>query len=229
MPLASPRDILDMIAVPGSEDTIRATARISLSSPDGDYSRKVALLMRMPSSLRVETMPFFGPADFFLSVNEESLKVFFPGEGKFYVGASTRENLSLFFKVFFPPADMVPLLAGVPPRVTGHHSGHVEGEWYRIDIESGKRRRSLWVDPDGHTLVKIEDCKDGKTLWSAAFEDHIMVNGIPYPQKVHIAVQEPERVKMEIRYLDVDISSVGDGALFNLRIPSGVTPIPLDR
>ncbi|MBW2560533.1 MAG: hypothetical protein JRE40_06715, partial [Deltaproteobacteria bacterium] len=136
IPAARPQDILEKIAMPNSGDTIRATARISLSFPEGDYSRKMALLLQMPSSLRVEAIPLFGPADFFLSANKEVLKVFFPGEGKFYVGAATRKNLSLFFKVFLSPADMVPLLAGLPPHITGGSlsGGHLEKGLYRIDI-----------------------------------------------------------------------------------------------
>ncbi|TFG93851.1 MAG: hypothetical protein E4H15_00175 [Syntrophobacterales bacterium] len=229
-PAVPPQDILGKIAMPDGGDTIRATVRISLSSPEGDYSRKMALLLRMPSSLRIETIPLFGPADFFLSANEETLKVFFPGEGKFYVGAATRENLFLFFKVFLSPADMVPLLAGLPPRITGEHlSGHMEGMLYRIDIKSGKGRRSLWVDPDDHILTKIEDIDDGRTLWRATFTDHIVVSGTPYPRRVHIEVREPGRVSIDIRYLDLDISSAGDTAIFDLRIPSGITPIPIDR
>ncbi len=229
-PAALPQDILEKIAMPGSSDTIRATARISLSSPEGNYSRKMALLLRMPSSLRVETIPLFGPADFFLSANPESLKVFFPGEGKFYVGAASRENLFLFFKVFLSPRDMVPLLAGRSPHITeGRLSGHMEENLYRVDIKSGKRKRSLWVDPGDQTLTKVEDSEDGRTLWNSTFSDYIVVSGTTYPRRIRIEVKEPGRVNMDIRYLDLDISSAGDTEIFDLQIPSGITPILIDR
>ncbi|MDD5723686.1 MAG: hypothetical protein PHY29_08115 [Syntrophales bacterium] len=227
---ALPRDVLGKIATPDSDDTIKATAIISFSSPEGDYSRKVALLLRMPSFLRIEAIPFFGPADFFLSANEESLKVFFPGEGKFYVGAATRENLFLFFKVFFSPADMVPLLAGQPPNTTGGHlSGHVEGRLYRVNIKSEKRRRSLWIDTDGHILTRIEDVEDGRTLWRATFTDHIVVSGTPYPRRIRIQAKEPEGVEIDIRYFDLNISTNEDTTIFDLRIPPGIVPIPIDQ
>ena len=229
-PLSHPYDILSKITIPDSGDTIRATARITLSSSEGTYSRKLALLLRMPSSLRAEAIPFFGPADFFLSANEEVLKVFLPGEGKFYVGAATRKNISLFFKIFLSPADIVPLLAGLPPHIPGGRlSEHVEERLYRVDIQSGKRKRSLWIDPGDYTLTRIEDSDDGRTIWMAAFADHIVVSGVPYPRKIRIEMEEPERVKMNIRYLDLDTVSTGDTANFDLQIPSGITPIPIDR
>jgi len=227
-----PQDILERISRPVRDETMRGTARISLSSPDGDYSRKVALVLRMPSSIRVEAIPFFGPADFFLSANEESLKVFLPGEATFYAGSPTRENIFLIFKVFLSPADMVPLLAGLPPPYTGEGllSGYKEGESYRIDIMSGKSGRSLWVDLDNHTLMGAEECEDGRILWKAAFANHAVVNGRSFPQRIHLDVHGAGGwAKMEIRYLDMDTSSAGDGDLFDLPIPPGITPVPIHR
>ena len=224
-----PENVLGKIAMPDSGDIIRATAKITIDSHEGKYSGKMALLLKMPFSLRVETMPVFGPADFFLSTNEESLKVFFPSEGKFYVGKATRENLSLFFKGFLPPSDMVPILAGLPPQVMeGSLSEQVEGRLYRVDIRSGKRMRSLWVNPDDYTLTKIEDIDDGRVTYRVTFEDHVIVNKIPYPKEIRIEVIEPERVRIDVRYLHLDIVSDGDTKVFDLQTPSGITPVFLD-
>lgn len=224
-----PENVLGKIAMPDSGDTIRATANITIDSHEGKYSGKMALLLKMPSSLRVETMPVFGPAGFFLSANEESLKVFFPGEGKFYVGKATRENLFLFFKVFLPLSDMVPILAGLPPQVMGGSlSEQIEGRLYRVDIRSGKRTRSLWVNPDDYTLTKIEDIDDGRVTYRVTFEDHVVVNKMPYPQKIRIEVLEPERARIDVRYLYLNILSDGDMSVFDLQTPSGITPVFLD-
>lgn len=227
--VAFPENVLGKIAMPASGDIIRATANISLNSSEGRYSRKIALLLKTPSYLRVETMPVFGPADFFLSASEESLKVFLPGEGKFYVGKATRENLFLFFKVFLSPGDMVSILAGLPPQIIeGNLLEYVEGRLYRIDIKCGKRTRSLWVNPDDYTLTKIESIDDGRVVYRATFKDHIIVNKILYPKRISIEVKEPERVSIDVRYLDLDILSDGNTAVFNLQTPSGITPVFID-
>ena len=229
-PAVRPQDILEEIAMPESGDTIRATARVSLRSTEGYYSRKMMFLLRMPSSLRVETIPLFGPADFFLSVNEESLKVFLPGDGKFYVGAATRENLSLFFKVLFTPSDMVSVLSGRPPHITGGDlSVRVEGGLHRVDIKSGKTVRSLWVDSDNRILKKIEEIEDGRTLWKAAFTDHVLVSGTSYPRGIQIEGGTLGEVTIDIRYLDLDTSYTGDTESFDLQVPPGITPIPVGR
>ena len=229
-PPASPEDVLGKIALPGRDDIIRATANITVSSHEGKYSQKMALSLRIPACLRVETIPLFGPADFFLSANEEYIKVFFPGEGKFYVGRATEENLFVFLKVFLPPGDIVSLLAGLPPQITkGSLSEQVEGRLYRVDIRSGKKRRSLWVDPDDYTLTKVEDRDGGRVVSRVTFKGHVVVNEVSYPRRIMIEVQQPERVSIDIRYLDLDISSDGKGAIFDLQVPSGITPVRIDR
>ncbi|MCK4533963.1 MAG: hypothetical protein KAT81_00450 [Syntrophobacterales bacterium] len=227
--MVSPEDVLGKIAIPASGDIIRATANITLNSSEGRYSRKMALLLKMPSCLRVETMPVFGPADFFLSANEKSLKVFLPGEGKFYVGKATKENLFLFFKVFLSPGDMVSILTGLPPQIMeGSLSEYVEGRLYRVDIRSGKKNRSLWINPDDYTLARIEEISNGRVIYRATFRDPVAIDGTRYPERIDIEVEEPERVSINIRYLDFEISHDENTAVFDLRTPYGVTTVFID-
>ena len=225
-PVAVPEDILGKITMPASGDIIRATAKITLNSSEKRYSRKIALLLKAPSSLRIETIPVFGPADFFLSANDKSLKVFLPGEGKFYIGKATKENLFLFFKVFLSPGDMVSILAGLPPQIIeGDLSEYVEGRLYRVDIRSGKKKRSFWIDPDNYILTKIEEIDDGRVIYRATFRDPVVIDGRPYPGRINIEVEEPERVSINIRYLDLETLPDKNMAAFDLRTPSGITPI----
>ena len=227
--VVSPKDVLGKIAMPASGDVIRATANITLNSSEGRYSRKMALLLKTPSYLYTETIPIFGPADFFLSANEESLKVFLPGEGKFYVGKATKKNLFLFLKVLISPGDMVSILAGLPPQIMeGNLSEYVEGRLYRVDIRSGKRKRSLWVNPDDYRLTKIEEIDDGRIIYRATFRDPIVIDGIPYPGRVDIEVGEPERANINIRYIDFEISPDEDTVAFDLQAPSGIVPVFID-
>jgi len=229
-PMAFPEDVLGKIPMPAGSDIIKATANITLNSSEGRYSRKIALLLKVPSSLRIETMPIFGPADFFLSSNEKSFKVFFPGEGKFYAGKPTKENLFLFFKVLIPPGNMVSILAGLPPQqiMGGSLSEYVEGRLCRVDVRFGKRKRSLWVNPDDYTLTKIEEIDDGRIIYRARFRDHIVVDGIPYPERINIEVENPEKTSINIHYLDLEVSRPENTRAFDLQTPSGITPISID-
>ncbi|HOO91283.1 MAG TPA: hypothetical protein PLA74_10715 [Syntrophales bacterium] len=224
-----PDHVLEKITMPDSGNTIRATANITVDSHEGKYSGKIALVLKMPSCLHIETVPVFGPADFFLSANGESLKVFLPGEGKFYVGRATRENLFLFFKIFLPLHDMVHILAGLPPQaIGGSRSEQIEGGLYRVDTRSEKRMRSLWVDPDTYTLTKIEDSDGDRVVYRVTFKDHIVVDGVPYPKEVRMEWMASERVCVAVRYLDLDVVPDGDTGVFDLKTPPGITPVLID-
>lgn len=185
----------------------------------------------MPSELRLETIPLFGPTDFFLSANEQSFKVFFPGEGKIYVGRPTRENLFLFLKIYITPSDVIPLLCGIPPRVMkGASSGYTEGSMYRIERREGKEERFLRIDLETHTLMKIEQYRDSALLWRMEFSGHTVVGDISLPRRIQIEMTEPEKTEIEIRYLELSVMRSKDNmTCFDLPVPPGVTPIPLER
>ncbi len=231
LPISVQDVIMKLAAMRDSVGMIRATARITVTAPGMTYSRKMALLLQMPSNLRLEAIPIFGPADFFLSANEQSLKMFFPGQGKFYVGAPTPENFSLFFKVSIPPSDVVPLFIGVPPEVIGgQHSGHGEGSVYRIDSKYANKKRSLWIDRENQTVMKWEEKKDDRILWRVLFMDYTVVGKVSLPNRIQIEGEEPERVEIEIQYLQRDMTpSTSDTAPFNLPIPPGIIPKPLEH
>ncbi len=228
-PLVVHEDILGKITVPAESDVLRGVARITLNSSGARYSRKAALLFQSPSSLYIETIPLFGTADFFLSANEKSLKVFLPGKRKFYVGEATKENLFLFFRVFLSPGEMVSILSGLPPQlIEGTISEYVEGDVYRVDIRSWARKQSLWVTPDDYTVKKIEKIDNGKLVYRATFRDRIVVGGTQYPGEIDIEVEEPERARITIRYLDLEISNDDNEPVFDLETPGGITPVCID-
>lgn len=228
-PVECHEDILGKIAMSAGDDTIRGIAKITLNSSGAGYSRKTALLLKPPSSLYMETMPLFGPADFFLSANEKSLKVFFPGERKFYVGKATKETLFLFFRVFLSPGDMVSILTGLPPRILqGNVSTYLEEGLYRVDIQSWTRKQSLWVKPDDYTLQKIEKIDNGKLMYRVMFRGGIVIGGMRYPKRIEIEVEEPERANITIRYLDLEISHAENEPSFDLETPRGITPVFID-
>jgi len=229
-PIAPPCGILAKIAMPSPGDgIIRATADITLSTYEGRYSRKTALLLKRPASMRIETVPVFGPADFFFSANEKYLKVFLPGEAKFYVGKATKENFFLFFKVPLSPGDMVSMLVGLPPQIMeGNISEYMEGKKYRFDIRSGQRKQSLWVSPEDYRLTKIEEIDDGRLIYRATFADSITVGGASYPGKIDIETENPEKVSLHILYRNLDVLPDENTELFDLQTPCGLSPVFVD-
>ena len=126
---------------------------------------------------------------------------------------------------------MVPLFIGVPPEVIGgQHSGHGEGSVYRIDSKYANKKRSLWIDRENQTVMKWEEKKDDRILWRVLFMDYTVVGKVSLPNRIQIEGEEPESVEIEIQYLQRDMTpSTSDTAPFNLPIPPGIIPKPLEH
>ncbi|MBW2637206.1 MAG: DUF4292 domain-containing protein [Deltaproteobacteria bacterium] len=233
-PLLDPKVVFEKISrFANHNDFIKAEAHISLDSPDRKYSGRVAMAVKKPSSLRIDAIPAFGPADFLLSANEKEFMIFIPGRKKFYTGKPSGKNLYRFFGIPLPADETVSLLTGTPPPTSGENM-RIEGSWeenlYRIDVISGgKRVRSIWTRPDGEEMVRIETLNEnGTALYTAWFEDYTPAGNGSYPKKIKVSMKFPVWAILKVHYSDIEVSSEGDMSLFNLLPPPGIEPTVID-
>jgi hypothetical protein len=218
------------------KDGVKAIARIEVNTPEGRYPLKAALVLKKPSSLRLESIPVIGPADLFLTVHENVLKVFVPQNGKFYIGKATTRNLAHFIPVAatgIEIEDMTSILLGMHPEIRGKTitlDGSSDGSLYRVDILSENRKiQSLWVDP-GDRLVRVDlFAGDNSRSYSARFIGWDCIENMTLPQNVTIAYGDNDKPDIIIRYVDIGPAKGIDATIFDLKPPPGVIPISLDR
>ncbi|MBI4634449.1 MAG: DUF4292 domain-containing protein [Deltaproteobacteria bacterium] len=229
-----PEKILDNITRAHQQrDTLQAVATIEVNSEKGRYPLKVALLLKMPSFLRVETIPLVGTPDFFMSLQGDTLKVFLPPKKEFYICRATAENLALFLPVSIRVEEMVPILMGIPllPELLKSMEKSralSAGNYYRIDLTSGDgKHQSLWIDRTTGALAKIEIFEDYRLLYTASYEEYSEESGIPMPRKVIITPDAPGKSGVVIRYSDIRFSNLPDTTSFDLAAPPGIEPIVL--
>jgi hypothetical protein len=227
----SPEAALQALAAtaPGPQ-AVTATARIEISHHGGRYPLKVAVMMKRPALLRVESIPLMGPPDFYLSIAKGELRVFLPGKGAFYTGRATPQNISRFLPVSLPGPEMISLLMGVPPEGAEEMQSlgkEREDGLYRIDqYKSGRRMRSLWIDPAGGWLMRFREFTEGGTvIYTADFADHARIGEGFLPQQV--TIQGEEMGVLTVRYADLR-QFAADAESFPLPLPQGMTPILLD-
>lgn len=234
VPYDSPESALRALAASGSVDeAVTATARILINRQGEKYPLKVALMMKRPAHLRLESIPLMGPPDFFLSVSGGELRAFLPGKegGSFYSGRVTPQNLSRFFPLALPAEEMIPLLMGLPPA-EGETPFSLSGEWeqgfYRVDRhEAGRKVRSLWIDPAENLITRIRTFGEREAAaYTADFSEHARVGKGFLPRRLVISGESfPE---LTIRYTDPQ-EIAADEASFALPVPEGVIPIFLDN
>jgi hypothetical protein len=227
----SPEAALRALAAisPGAQ-AFTATTRITINRNGERYLLKAAVMMQRPAFLRVESIPLMGPSDFYLSVAEGELRVYLPGKGAFYTGRATPRNISRFLSVSMSAADMVSLLMGVAPEGAEEMQslgGDREEGLYRVDqYKSGRRLRSLWIDPAGGRLIRFRRfMEEGTVLYTADFADHTRIGEGFLPQQVTIRVEE--MAVLTVRHADLR-QFTADPESFPLPVPEGITPILLD-
>jgi hypothetical protein len=229
MEYLSPEAALRALASSDPGDrTITVTARIEINSRGERHFLKAALMMRKPAHLRLESIPLLGPPDFFLSIDAGEIRVFLPEKRAFYADRATEANLSRFFPLALPAAEMVSLLMGRLPE-TEETASSCPGEWedgmYRIDqYRAGGKILSLWIDPAADLLRRIRTfTEEGNIAYTAEFAEHTRVGAGFLPQRLTIT---REGVSLAVRYTDIRLDN--DGESFALPAPEGITPLPFD-
>lgn len=214
----------------------KAIARIEVNSGGRRYPPfRVALMLKLPSMMRIETIPAIGPPDFFLALTHDTLKAFLPTKQEFYQGRASRENLALFFPVSLPPKDMVHVLMGIPPGITGKNltfrEGAADGK-HSLDVFSsdGKKIMALRLDGGANRLAGMDMFAPyGEILYTVSCDEYSKVgDNIDLPQRITIFSPETN-LTVAVRYSDMELSRETDETLFELGLPPGMKAIVLDQ
>lgn len=230
--VSSPEAVLSSLAaqIP-SEATLQALADIQITTRGGRYPLKLALLLKKPAWLRVEAIPFFGPPNFFLSVRDQTLKVFLAETRVFYISPATMDNVARYLPLKMSPEEMIAILMGTYPAPSGQDrflQGRLEGDHYRIDMGGPLKRQCLWVRMTDGFLERFEAYQDQRRLYQVRFEEPLRVDGAMIPQGITIVFESEDRASFSIRYAEIRILKTSDPAMFDLDVPPGIKPTHLD-
>ncbi len=227
-------DIMRLLGADNIKGVFKTIARIDINSGGRRYPLKVAAMLKMPSLIRIETLPAIGPPDLFLSTTNDALKVFMPVKQAFYIGRPSGKNMALFFPLSLPPGDMVRVFMGLPPVITDKNFSIKE------DVINGKRNIEVFSS-DGKTILTLrpdgKDCLlagmevfsiDGEEmLYRVSYDEYLKVGSGRLPQRLTLFSKETNAT-IEVRYSDMELSQDTDERLFDLALPPGMTPIMLD-
>lgn len=218
------------------DSALKAMADIDLMAPGGRQHLRAALILQLPSMMRIDGIPVFGPPDFFLSLNREKLKIFLPGKKNFYQGHPSRGNLSRFLPVSLSPTDIVYVLRGLPPpppSATGGKIGYREardGDKQRLDLFFNNRIiRTLWSDVNIERLTDMEITDTEEEFnYRVSYDKYLRLEESDLPQQVTIVSKEGD-AQIIVHYAEMELSTSGEEETFDLPIPPGITPTSLDR
>jgi len=214
-------------AAPGK--SLIGILHVVASLPGERYTFKIAAAAKRPDCLRLEDLSVIGLPDFMLTVKGDEIRMFLPRSGEFWVGTESSEHLRRIFPPAVKPLDLVALLYGHPPDVSGAKSlkGSVDRNRFRLDVYArGAWAQSLWVDPATGRLAKVEIADGhGKTAYRALLHDFAEMGTLVVPARIEIETEGMATVRLSIRNTDMEIVSRDDDPdFFLLKPPEGITP-----
>jgi outer membrane lipoprotein-sorting protein len=217
------------------KNTLKAIAHVEVNTSEGRYPLKVAVMLKRPSSLRLEVIPFIGSPNLLLTVHDNLLKVFLPQKGEFYIGQATTKNLRCFLPILtegLQVEDIISILFGTHSNIIGKSitlNGSSEDDLYRIDVLSENRKKqSIWIDMEYHMVMVESFTRNDSMLFSARYTEHNSMGGVTMPQKITIVGGDDDNRNIIIRYSDMEVATGVDAAQFDLQPPHGIKPIYLD-
>lgn len=215
------------------QGSFSAIAQIDLQTDSVKRHLTIALQMQHPARLRIESLPLIGNPDFFLSLNDEHLKVFLPGRKEFYLGRPTHENLIHFLPFNLPPADIVATLMGIPclpasDRIIGFRESTAGGSLRLELFLTNNEAQIMWFEGVTKRLVGMEILDStGKIIHRVNYGAGHQFGNSRLPEEVTIVSRE-KSTRLHVQYTEMELLAPGDEVIFDLPIPPGLTPIILD-
>jgi outer membrane lipoprotein-sorting protein len=218
------------------KDSLKAIAHIEVNTLRGRYPVKAALMVKRPSSLRLEILPLIGPPELILSVHGNVLKVFLPQKGEFYIGQASEKNLGHFLPFStsgLQIEDITSILFGTHPKIKEKSlilKGSSDEGLYRLDILSEKRKiQSLLIDRESGKLVRVNLFdNDNRQQYSVRFFGQSVLENVTVPDKITLTAGDDENPHLTIRYSDAQRTTSADAASFDLQPPPNAATIVMD-
>ncbi|MDD5475208.1 MAG: DUF4292 domain-containing protein [Syntrophales bacterium] len=219
-------------------ETLRALVHIRVEQADRPaYSQRLTMAVNHPSFLKLDSIPAFGVPDFFLSLSGDVFSAYIPGKNRFYTGIATKELLFSFFGIYISPDEIISMLTGKPAiarpylndgRFTALRNSRGD---YRIEILSGSPERLIY-------LIRLNNQReitgmdvfgsDGRFRYGASFSDYGQTEGLSYPKRITLNIEEHIPTLVDIRLSDILVTMNDKPSFFDLPIPPGAEIIHMD-
>lgn len=233
-PLSSPDDILKKIVIrEGKIKDLKGIAKVRITSADKNHFLKEVIIVQMPSSLRMETLGFFGQPLFFLTAKHNQLSILSLSENKFYKGEFTPKNLSIIFPLYLKSKDLFSILLGSTPLIdhVDMDIGIVPEEnlyLVRFSQQGGITRQFIWIEPLNFSIMKSEIYDSlGNLVLKVEFDNYKTINDLLFPMSTTISLHS-SLTKIGIDYSELEINTGINQHSFDLDAPPGVTIVYLD-
>lgn len=199
--------------------TLQGTVLLRMTDGGKRTSVKQVLLLQRPDRFRAEVLGPFGQPVMTVVATAERLSAFVPGEGRFYSGPASADNLYRLVRLPLELSELVQFVFyDVPllPNPSGEVS--VEDGFYRLDRHGRDGRRQQLRFDSQRRLRQVRYFSGETELLQAAYEDIRDADGLP--QTLRLVLPEVE-MEVELVWRDVRANGEIPSSRFYLAPPPG--------
>jgi outer membrane lipoprotein-sorting protein len=208
---------------------LKGLAQVKVSSPEKSFSNQEVLFARRPGFLRVESLSPLGTPLLFLVTDGKEIRLYNPGENKYYRGNWRSDSLSFALPLALPPEEVVLfLLGGVPltnQEAISLRSESKEGLWI-LDLRSpeGNEAQTLWVHPQTFHILRAELKRPG-SCYRLVYADFRPVKEILFPHQMRLFADN-QKLRISAEFPEVHLNPEWGDQDFSLPVPPGATVLP---
>jgi outer membrane lipoprotein-sorting protein len=236
LPATSPESILDSFDRRWQlAEDLRGLARVAVTSAQGRYSTRQAVLWRRPALLRLDTVSFFGQPIMTLVADHARASIYNPQESTFLQGPATAATLSRFIHLPLDAEAVMPLLMGYIRPLPGRQASTIylqndAGMYLLRFLARGEGLiQDAWVDPEQwlpRRVVRYSP-RDVPAIDIAYSDFRPLMETFLFPHTLTIWLPLVE-TEVRIQFLTVELNPGLSPSVFHLSPPEGARIVPLE-
>ena len=205
---------------------VQGQARVHVESPEFTGTVGQFVAAEKPDRLHLEVLDFFGNPVAVMVAGGGRFALWDSRSKTFYRGAPTAANVARIVPLAIRPEDLVTILCGSAPLLSGAPDGAEPGRGIvRLALRAGRVAQRLDVAA-GAAIAASRTAADDSASLDLQFEAFHLDEGTRFPHEVTLQAR-PARVRLELSWREVSLNGALDPRLFRLDPPKGAKIVEL--
>ncbi len=208
--------------------SFRAAGNLRVEGAKHRWSGRAFVLARMPESLRLEVLNFFGQPALYLVSNGNHFAFWEPGSDRAYQGFASGNTLTSLINFPLEDNETLLLLAGIVPSWDYEEAKlfkvqNTDNMMLELKNGPGRLTQRIWLEVEEFAVIRIEQVRGTRLELQASFTDFAAIGGSLYPRSVLIRA---DKVVLSLSYKQFVINEPLQEETFQLDLPEGIEILP---
>ncbi len=208
--------------------SFRAVGSLKVKDGKNSWSGRAFILSRMPQSLRLEVLNFFGQPALYLVSNNTYFLFWEPGGDRAYKGLASGHTLTSLIDFPLEDEKTLLLLAGIVPSWDYQEAKLFKlknTETLMLQLNDGSDRliQRVWLEAEEFAVNRIELLRGNRLELEASFADFLNLDGSLYPRSVVI---KADKVVLSLKYKLFAVNEPIQKGTFQLVLPEDIEILP---